>query len=151
MELWVISSRLSLVLSNGSELDNKPRLKHQASCQTCDVRAWVIRCRLTLARTLSLCWVRAIALVGPAAWDWERLVAGRAVEGRLSVSLRSWAESPESRRFNCQICEKMQRSTNNYTKVHTKVYTYLLLLDFFPYFCWKWTAYIKYNYTTKIK
>lgn len=73
----------------------KPKWKHHAPCQTSCVRAWVMRWRLTLARTLSLCWVRAIARVGPATWDRERLAAGRAVEGRLSESLVSSAEPPE--------------------------------------------------------
>lgn len=58
-----------------------------------------MRCRLTLARTLSLCWVRAMALVGPEARACDRLVAGRAVEGRLSASLSSSAEPPDKRRF----------------------------------------------------
>lgn len=77
------------------KVKNKPRQKHHASCQTCDVRACVMRWRLTLARTLSLCWVRAMALVGPAAWGCDLLVAERAVEGTLYVSLTSSADLPE--------------------------------------------------------
>lgn len=74
---------------------NEPINKHQASCQTCAVRACVMRWRLTLARTLSLCWVRAIARVGPAARDREWLVAGRELEEWLSDSLSSSAEAPK--------------------------------------------------------
>lgn len=48
------------------EVKKKGQDKRHASCQTCDERACVMRCLLTLARTLSLCWVRAMALVGPA-------------------------------------------------------------------------------------
>lgn len=54
----------------------------------CAVRAWVMRWRLTLARTLSLCWVRAMARVGPVVRGRERLVVGRALL-RLSTSLSS--------------------------------------------------------------
>lgn len=59
-------------------------IREQSKCimQTCAaVRACVIRCLLTLARTRSLCWVRAIARVG---LDRERLVVGREL---LSSSL----------------------------------------------------------------
>lgn len=53
------------------------------------VRACVMRRLLTLARTRSLCWVRAIARVG---LDREWLVVGRE---RLSSSL-TWSE-PETK------------------------------------------------------
>lgn len=64
--------------------------------EICAMRAWVMRWWLTLARTLSLCWVRAMARVGPAAGRWEWLVVGRALL-RLSVLLCSSTEPLERR------------------------------------------------------
>lgn len=73
-----------LILNLGTSMLEEPDISVMQTCAA--VRACVIRCLLTLARTLSLCCVRAIARMGLEPAGQERLVVGRLLSSSLNRS-----------------------------------------------------------------